>query len=61
MADVGGLIAEAHAKRLECLACGGNCEPVITERQTITGNHYERLRCSSGDGHFRRIWIGGYR
>jgi hypothetical protein len=61
MADVGGLIATSHAKRLDCLACGSTCEPTITARQTIGGDHYERLRCSHGDGTFRRIWVGGYR
>ena len=58
MADVGGIIATAHAKRLECLRHG---EPVIIHRQTIGGDHYERLRCTFGDGTFRRIWVGGYR
>lgn len=61
MADVGGIIATSHAKRLDCLACGYTCEPVIIARQTISGDHYERLRCTDGRGHFRRIWVGGYR
>lgn len=61
MADVGGIIATAHAKRLECLCCSVTCEPVIIHRQTIGRDHYERLRCSLDEGYFRRIWIGGYR
>lgn len=61
MADVGGIIAQGHAQRLECLCCGYTCEPQIVARQTIGGDHYERLRCKDGWGHFRRIWVGGYR
>lgn len=61
MADVGGIIATAHAQRLECLCCSVTCKPTIITRQTIGGDHYERLRCTLGEGTFQRIWVGGYR
>lgn len=62
MADVGGIIAAAHAKRAGCPVCGLDCcEPVITERTVRNGDYYERLRCAGDeDDTFRRVWIGGY-
>lgn len=61
MADVGGVIAQHHARQLDCPCCRDHCEPVIVARHTIGGDHYERLRCSRDLTTFRRIWIGGYR
>ena len=61
MADVGGIVATHHAKRLECAVCGVHCEPEIIERRTVGTDQFERLRCASDATTFRRIWIGGYR
>lgn len=61
MADVGGIIAQHHSKRLDCPVCGVECEPVIVARTTRQGDHIERLRCTYEGETFKRIWIGGYR
>lgn len=60
MADVGGIIAQAHAKRLDCPVCGYACEPQIIELRSRTSDYFERLRCEATAQTFQRIWIGGY-
>lgn len=67
MADVGGISAASHAARMDCGVCGCECEPEIIERETRSGDYFERLRCRypallpGEPTTFRRIWIGGYR
>lgn len=60
MADVGGIIAQAHAKRLDCPVCGYECEPQMIDRRSRAADHFERLRCETTAGTFQRVWIGGY-
>lgn len=60
MADVGGIIAQTHAKRLDCPICMCACEPLIIDRRTRASNHFEHLRCETTDQTFRRVWIDGY-
>lgn len=59
-AEVGSIIAQAQAKAIECAICGGSCEPVMLDRRSSAGDHFERLRCTTDGLTFRRIWIGGY-
>lgn len=58
--NVGGIIAESHARDMDCLICRQYCWPVITRRETRNGDHFERLRCTMDGLTFRRVWIGGY-
>ena len=60
MADVGGLIAQSHARRMTCACCGDECEPTIIQRRTIGRDYFERLRCKRLGTTFQRVWIGGY-
>ncbi|MEH6697210.1 MAG: hypothetical protein V7672_00780 [Brevundimonas sp.] len=60
-ADVGGIIAAAHAKKAGCPICElDSCRPVVTERVTRNGDHFERLICLMDNIPFRRVWIDGY-
>ncbi|WP_404415509.1 hypothetical protein [Brevundimonas vesicularis] len=58
--NVGGIIASAHARNLDCLICGQSCEPEIICRETRNADHFEWLRCAQDGETFRRVWIGGY-
>lgn len=60
-ADVGGIIAAAHANKAGCPICElDSCRPVVTERVTRNGDHFERLICLMDNTRFRRVWIDGY-